>query len=59
MLTKLSPLEREQNAAKLLPLERQQNAAKPLLMFTFQVIIGAAALAGTILALFAWGGPGL
>ena len=59
MLTYLSPLKRELSASKLLPAQREQNAAKPLLMFTLQVIIGTAALAGTILALFALGDLGL
>jgi hypothetical protein len=59
MLTKLPPVEREQSAPKLLLAQRKYNAIKPLLMFTMQVIIGAAALAGTILALFAWSGAGV
>jgi hypothetical protein len=34
-------------------------AVKPLLMFALQFSVGATAAAGTVLALFAWGGTGL
>jgi hypothetical protein len=36
--------------------ERELGMPKPALMFALQLSVGAAAAAGTILALFAWGG---
>jgi hypothetical protein len=40
--------------------ERELGMPKPALMFALQLSVGAAAAAGTILALFAWvGGAGL
>ena len=39
--------------------ERETSTTNPVLMFALQLSVGAAAAAGTILALFAWSGASL